>query len=187
MQFGRLGSGVVIVIGVASLSLVLSACGGTSGVPNSKRSGSSTSGSTSTPSIESQEAATVLQAYRSEWAAYDHALVTANAYDSALPATMTNPLLQKVRATLLGDHNAGVVGRGPFTLHPKVASLTPTTARVADCAYSAAILVYSKTGKQVPPVTPPENDGIQATLVFGGGTWKVSEQTVTEGKCSAGS
>ena len=37
MHFARLGSGVAIVIGVASVSLLLSACGGTSGVPNSKR------------------------------------------------------------------------------------------------------------------------------------------------------
>ena len=39
----------------------------------------------------------------------------------------------------------------------------------------------------VPPITPPENDGVQATLVLTGGTWKVSKQTVTEGRCAPGS
>ena len=30
-------------------------------------------------------------------------------------------------------------------------------------------------------------DGVQATLVLAGGTWKVSKQTVTEGRCAPGS
>jgi len=36
--------------------------------------------------------------------------------------------------------------------------------------------VYANSGKPVPPITPPENDGEQATLVLTGGTWKVSKQ-----------
>ena len=187
MQFGRLGSGVAIVIGVASGSLLLSACGGTSGVPNSKRSGSTVSGSTSTSNTESQRSAVVLQAYSAGWSAFEHALATANAYDSTLPATMVNPQLQHVRANLLGDSNSGVVGRGTFTLHPKVVSLTSTTATVVDCAYSTSVLVYSQTGKPVPPVTPPENDGIRATLILSGGKWKISQQSVTDGTCATGS
>jgi hypothetical protein len=39
----------------------------------------------------------------------------------------------------------------------------------------------------VPPVTPPENDGVSATLVLSGSTWKVSKQTVTDGTCAPGS
>jgi hypothetical protein len=187
MHFGRLGSGVAIVTGVASLSLVLPACGGASGgVADSKAPGSTAPRSTSTSAGNTQTAA-VLQAYRAEWSAYDHALAKADAYDPALGTTMVDPLLQKVRATLLGYQYSGVVGRGAIDLHPRVTSLAGTTASVVDCAYSASILVYEKTGNQVPPVTQPENDEIQATLVLNGGVWKVSQQSVTEGKCSVAS
>ncbi len=50
-----------------------------------------------------------------------------------------------------------------------------------------AELVDKATGKPVPPVTPPENDGVTSTLIRTGGTWKVSKQTVTDGKCAPGS
>ena len=56
-----------------------------------------------------------------------------------------------------------------------------------DCAHSSAELIYATSGKPVPPVTPPENDGVRATLVLSGSTWKVSKQTVTEGTCAPGS
>ena len=58
---------------------------------------------------------------------------------------------------------------------------------MVDCAYSQAELVYASTGKPVPPVTPPENDGVSATLVLSGGKWKVYKQIVTDGKCAPGS
>jgi hypothetical protein len=169
-----------------SFALLLSACGGTAGVADSKSSGSTAPTSTSTSTGNAQTAA-VLRAYREGWASYTNALATANAYDPALSATMVNPLLQKVRATLLGYENSGVVGRGGVDLHPRVTSLTSTKASVVDCAYSASILVYVKTGDRVPPVTQPENDGIRATLVRSGNNWKVSEQSITEGKCSTAS
>jgi hypothetical protein len=129
----------------------------------------------------------VLKAYRAEWAAFEHALASANAYDSELPATMVNPQLQHVRASLLGDQNAGIVGRGTFALHPKITSITATTATVIDCSYSSSKLVYAKTGEPVPPLTSPEHDGVQATLVLSGSTWKVSKQVVTDGSCASGS
>ena len=80
-----------------------------------------------------------------------------------------------------------IVGHGSVTLHPKVASLSATTASVVDCAYSTSELIYAKSGKAVPPVTPPENDRIQATLELTDGTWKVSQQNVREGNCSSDS
>jgi hypothetical protein len=36
-------------------------------------------------------------------------------------------------------------------------------------------------------VTPSENDGVRSILVLSGSTWKVSQQSVTEGQCPAGS
>jgi hypothetical protein len=100
---------------------------------------------------------------------------------------MVGTQLTGVKANLLADRQQGIVGRGTFTLHPTVTALSATSATVVDCAYSTAVLVYAKTGKQVPPVTPPENDGVTSTLVLSSGTWKVSKQTVTDGTCAPGS
>ena len=129
----------------------------------------------------------MLAAYRAESDAFEQALAQANPADPALAATMVDPQLQGVKANLFADERQGVVGRGAVTLHPKVGSLSATTATVVDCVYSTTELVYATTGKPVPPTTPPENDGVQATLVLTGGTWKVSKQTVTEGRCAPGS
>jgi hypothetical protein len=143
--------------------------------------------STSTPSSYETESDAVLQAYRASWKAFEEALSTANAYDQGLSATMVGTQLQNVRANLLGDRSAGVVGRGSVTLHPKIGSVSATTASVVDCSYSTSELIYAKSGKPVPPVTPPENDQVHATLVFAGGAWKVSLQKVTEGSCDSDS
>lgn len=129
----------------------------------------------------------MLAAYRAGWAAFEQALATANPADPALAATMIDPQLQGVKANLLADQVHGMIGRGAFTLHPKIVSLSASTATVVDCAYSTSVLLYAKTGKPVPPITPPENDGIRAALVFTGGTWKLYKQTVTDGKCAPGS
>lgn len=132
-------------------------------------------------------ASAVLSAYRASWSAFEHALADANPTDPLLAATMVDPQLQGVTANLYADQRQGIVGRGTFVLHPKIASMSATTATVDDCAYSTAALVYQSTGKLVPPVTPPENDGVVATLVLSGGTWKVYKQSVTDGKCAVGS
>lgn len=58
---------------------------------------------------------------------------------------------------------------------------------VVGCVYSTIELVYASSGKPVPPITLRGNDGVHATLVLTGGTWKVSKQTVTEGRCAPGS
>ncbi|MHB1929053.1 MAG: hypothetical protein ACYCUG_06470 [Acidimicrobiales bacterium] len=128
----------------------------------------------------------MLAGYRAGWAAFEHALSDANPEDPALAATMVDPQLQSVKANLLADQRQGMVGRGATALHPKIAALSATSATVVDCAYSTAELVYQATGKPVPPVTPPENDGVTSTLVLTGGTWKVYKQTVTDGKCAPG-
>ena len=129
----------------------------------------------------------MLAAYRAGWAAFEHALADANPEDPALAATMVPPQLTGVRANLTVDRQQGMVGRGSFTLHPKVVSLSATTATIVDCAYSTSVLVYAKTGKPVPPITPPENDGVSSELTLTGGAWKVYKQTVTDGKCAPGS
>ena len=129
-----------------------------------RRSRSETSAPTTTTTDPTTTA--VLQAYRAGWAAFEHALADANPEDPELTATMVAPQLTGVRANLVADQQQGMVGRGTFTLHPKITSLLATTATVVDCAYSTSVLVYAKTGKAVPPITPPENDGVQSQLVL---------------------
>jgi hypothetical protein len=129
----------------------------------------------------------VLAAYRASWSAFEQALADANPNAPTLAATMVDPQLQGVKANLLSDQIHGMIGHGTFTLHPKITSITATTATVVDCAYSTAELVYKATGKPVPPITPPENDGVTATLMLTGGMWKVDKQTVTDGSCAPGS
>ena len=177
-----------LVIGMLSLAaaLLLAACGG--GPASSTATTVRAKAAKSTPSSTTDPASTaVLAAYRAAWAAFEHAAADANPEDPALTSTMVDPQLQGVKANLLADQRQGIVGRGTTTLHPKIVSISATAATVVDCAYSTAALVYVSTGKPVPPVTPPENDGVRATLVLAGGTWKIAKQTVTDGKCAPGS
>lgn len=90
---------------------------------------------------------------------------------------MVDPQLQSVKAHLLADQQQGMVGRGTTTLHPKVVALSATSATIVDCPYSRAELVYQASGKPVPPITPPENDGVRSTLILTSGMWKVYKQT----------
>lgn len=186
---------MVAAVLIAGAGPVLSACGGGSdAAPTSSTASSrpttslpaSTSAAPSTSMTTSLKAA-VLLAYRAASNAFEQALAEANPGDPELPATMTEPQLTSVKANLLADQQQGIVGRGTVTLHPKLVSVSPTTATVVDCVYSTNELVYKATGKPVPPATPPENDGVRATLVLSGGVWKVSKQTVTDGRCASGS
>ena len=178
---------IAIVGFVGAAGLMLGACdgGGSSATATTVRPSPAQTSSAS--STTNPTAGAVLAAYRAEWSAFEQALATANPEDPALAATMVNPKLQGVKANLFADQRQGMVGRGTFTLHPKIVSLSGSTATVVDCAYSTSVLVYAKTGKPVPPITPPENDGVHSILVLTGGAWKVFKQTVTDGKCAPGS
>jgi len=132
----------------------------------------------------------VMTAYRAAWTAFEHAAATSNAFDPRLPATMTDPLLEEVRRALVSDKSTGIVTRGAIELHPELAALSDREATVFDCTFSYSELIYSRTAKPVPPVTPPEHDGVKATLTLvaskRSATWKVSQQTITEGRCPPG-
>jgi outer membrane murein-binding lipoprotein Lpp len=185
MQQGRRAGRATMVAAIVGLC-ALAGCSSSqtdAGVDQTTTSASSSTTSTTTANPSSA----VLAAYRAASTAFVQALATANPNDPALEATMVDPELVSIRANLVGDQQKGIVGRGAVTLHPKLVSLSATTASVVDCAYSTSELIYQATGKPVPPVTPPENDGVSATLVLTGGTWKLSKQTVTEGKCAPGS
>jgi hypothetical protein len=193
MRESRRAGGATVVAALVGLC-VLAGCssshGDAVGHPTTTTSASN-SRTTSTTAASSTTTATtasaVLAGYRASWSAFEGALSDADPSDPALAATMVDPQLEGVKANLLADQRQGIVGRGPTTLHPKVTTVSGTTATVMDCAYSATELVYKASGKPVPPVTQPENDGVTATLVLSGGVWKVSKQTVTDGSCASGS
>jgi hypothetical protein len=190
MRQGRRAGGATVVAALVAVC-ALAGCSGAHGAADAHNTTPSTSAATSSTSAPSSTttsaASAVLAGYRAAWSAFEGALADANPSDPALAATMVDPQLQGVKANLLADQRQGIVGRGPTTLHPKVTAVSATTATVVDCAYSATELVYKATGKQVPPVSQPENDEVTATLVLSDGTWKVSKQTVTDGTCAPGS
>jgi hypothetical protein len=190
MGQGRRVGGATLAAALAGLC-ALAGCSGSPnadslGHPTTTSASSSTTTTVATSTSTTTPTAAVLTAYRAGWAAFEHALADANPEDPELPAAMVDPELQQVKANLLADQQHGMIGRGTFTLHPKVTAQSAASATVVDCAYSTAELVYQTTGKPVPPVTPPENDGVTSTLVLSGGTWKVSKQIVTDGKCASG-
>ncbi len=105
----------------------------------------------------------------------------------ALAQTMTGSELDSVRRSLVSDQANGIVGQGNVQVHPKLVSMSGDRTVIHDCVFSSLELVYKSTGKPVPPVTPPEHDGVTATLIqTSAGTWKVSTEHVTEGSCPAG-
>lgn len=178
---GQRAAVLALLMGVV---LAAAACGG---VASSSGSGSTTTDSTVTSTTSDPTSVAVLKAYRAAWTAFEQAAADANPDDPALATTMVAPQLTGVKGNLLADQQQGIVGTGTTTLHPKITELSATSATVVDCVYSTAELVYKVTGKPVPPVTPPENDGVVSTLALIGGTWKVSKQIVTDGKCAPGS
>jgi hypothetical protein len=188
MRIDRRGTRAAALVGIASLSLLVSACGGSNGAvpPTTPAKPTTTTGAPPTTTTDPTTTA-VLQAYRASWSAFENALADADPSAPELTATMVDPQLEGVKANLLADQRQGIVGRGTFELHPKITSLTATTATIVDCAYSTSVLVYASTGKPVPPITPPENDGVQSSLVLTGSTWKVAKQNVTDGSCAPGS
>jgi hypothetical protein len=190
MRQGRHAGAATVI---AALVVGMGALAGCSGSPDAADSHNTissiapaTTSPASTSSTTTSQAAAVLAAYRASWTAFEQALADANPNAPALAATMIDPQLQGVKANLLSDQIHGMIGQGTFTLHPRITSLTATTATVVDCAYSTAELVYKTTGKPVPPITPPENDGVTSTLVLTDGAWKVYKQTVTDGSCAPG-
>jgi hypothetical protein len=186
MRICRRAAVATVVAALAGMC-ALAGCGNSQSLTHRQGTTTSTSSTTSgSATTTKSSSAAVLSAYRASWTAFEQALADANPNAPTLAATMVDPQLQGVKANLLSDQIHGMIGQGTFTLHPRITSLTATTATVVDCAYSTAELVYKATGKPVPPITPPENDGVTSTVVLTGGVWKVYKQTVTDGSCAPG-
>lgn len=178
----RTGSRSLAVTLVISVAAICAGCGGGSDASGTRSTSNPSHSTTTNP----QESA-VLAAYRAEQAAFEAALQHADPTFPTLAQTMTGNQLTSVRRALVADQTNGIVGRGTVRLNPKVVSIQGNQATVYDCLFSSIELVYSATGKPVPPVTQPEHDGVKATLVqVSTRSWKVSDQNVTEGSCPAG-
>jgi hypothetical protein len=179
----RIRSGLLPLVVLVAVAAFTASCGGS---PSTTGGNSTTSSGRSTTTSTNAQASGVLAAYRAEQAAFGQAVQQADPTLPALTQTMTGNQLTSVRRALVSDQTNGIVGRGTAQLNPKVVSIQGNQAVVHDCLFSSIELVYSATGKPVPPVTPPEHDGVKATLVqTSPGTWKVSDQNVTEGSCPA--
>lgn len=169
----------LVAAGLALVALVAAGCGGSS--PGTRRTAESTT------TTLSPAAAAVLSAYRASQVAFDQAVGRADPTWPELAQTMTGAELESVRRSLVADQANGVVGRGSVQVFPKIVSIAAGRAVVHDCVYSTSELVYAKTGQPVPPVTPPEHDGVTATLqMVVPGTWKVADEQVTQGHCPSG-
>jgi len=178
----RRGYGAVAAVAPFCVALICASCGGSDAAGNRSASNSSPTTTSTNP-----QSAAVVAAYRAEQAAFEGALQRADPNSPMLAQTMTGSQLTAVRRALVADQANGIVGRGTTRLNPKVVSIQGNQATVHDCLFSSIELVYSTTGKPVPPVTQPEHDGVQATLEqVSVGTWKVSDQNVTDGSCPAG-
>jgi hypothetical protein len=135
-----------------------------------------------TPTLSPVEA-TVLQAYRAGWAAFDQAIAIPDPAYPGLEATTTGPLLVQLRKNLVIDQMNGFVGSGPTQiLHPRLTSVTDGTAVVIDCVYSGPLIV-KKTGQPVPgDLGLAGYAGVRATLVMTApGVWKTSDLYLKEG------
>ena len=184
MAWPRIRFGTLPMVVLVAVAVFCASCGGS---PSATGGSSTTSAVRSTTTSTNAQASGVLAAYRAEQAAFEQAVQQADPTLPALAQTMTGNQLTSVRRALVSDQTNGIVGRGTAQLNPKVASIRGNQAVVHDCLFSSIELVYSATGKPVPPVTPPEHDGVMATLVqVSPDTWKVSDQNVTEGSCPSG-
>jgi hypothetical protein len=124
-----------VVAALAIVALALAACSDSPSSTSTTTTPPTTttpSTSTSTTTATDAEDAAVLTAYRAAWAAYEQATKTANPLDSALSATMVDPVLEQVKKKTVSYEVGGIIGKGSLTLHPHVASLSATSESPRD-------------------------------------------------------
>ena len=161
-----------------SVAAICAGCGG------SDATGSGSTSSTSNSNTTNPQTSAVLAGYRAEQAAFEAAVQRADPTLPALAQTMTGAQLSSVRRSLVADQTNGIVGRGSVKLNPKVTYIHGNQALVVDCVFDSSELVYTATGKPVPPVTPPQKVAIDSNLTeVSAGVWKVADQHASDGSC----
>ena len=176
MAWPRIRFGTLPMVVLVAVAVFCASCGGS---PSATGGSSTTSSVRSTTTSTNAQASGVLAAYRAEQAAFEQAVQQADPTSPALAQTMTGAQLDSVRRSLVADQTNGIVGRGNVQLNPRSCRCTATRRWSWTAAFSSIELVYSATGKPVPPVTPPQHDrrpGPTSTQVSPG-VWKVSDQT----------
>lgn len=129
----------------------------------------------------------IVQGWKAAEEAFYTAAYTNDAAAPALAATMVDPALSQARQFLLSAKYDGYVGRGTFSLgQPRVISVSDSTAIVESCVYGGVVEVDAATGKPAPaPFGTASEETVRSTLLRASpGPWKISQNSVTEGKCS---
>ncbi len=181
MAWPRIRFGTLPMVVLVAVAVFCASCGGS---PSATGGSSTTNSVRSTTTSTNAQASGVLAAYRAEQAAFEQAVQQADPTSPALAQTMTGAQLDSVRRSLAADQANGIVGHGNVQLNPKVAWVRGTQALVLDCAFDSSELVYTATGKPVPPVTPPQKVAIRSNLTeVSSGVWKVANQHATDGSC----
>ncbi len=131
------------------------------------------------------ERTTVIDTYNASWDALSAiaAKPTGNPNDPALAATTADPLLTVLRRNLDGLRSSGLTEVGPFSPHPVILSLTPTTATIQDCQFDGTDQVNVSTGVHVPPIYPHKLFIATVTLTSVG--WRVTDRVLKASSCDA--
>ena len=178
----RTGFRSLAVTVVISVAAICAGCGGGSDASGTRSTSNPSHSTTTNP-----QASAVLAAYRAEQAAFEAALQHADPTFPALAQTMTgNQLDVRTTGTRRGsDKRDRRTGDCPVESQGRVHS-RQLRRSVSTVAFDSIELVYSATGKPVPPVTPPQQVGVKANLTRSPtGVWKVADQNVTDGCCPA--
>jgi hypothetical protein len=154
---------------IAGLFALSTACSG----GGHKADPTTTSPSSASTSTTLSGSAQVEAGYRAFWDAYLAAADPMNPTNPVLAAHATGDELHQVQTAFADHFGKGEVIRGRLDLAPKVASVSATTATVADCYGDSTHVFDASTGQQKDPQGDTRFQ-ITATLILDGDTWKVS-------------
>ncbi|MDQ6947975.1 MAG: hypothetical protein M3256_17340 [Actinomycetota bacterium] len=136
--------------------------------------------------------ATIIRDYLAGRAAYDQATglpdgKTPNFDLPALSEHMVGEEFTRVRAYIIGMRAGGLTALGPpAEFHPRVASITGTTAIVQDCYHTDDHIVDEKT-HALHDIPGPVTRGSEATLQLDqtSGVWKIANLVTKSELCPA--
>ncbi len=171
-----LGPMLTVLLGAAGL---LGAC---SSSPSSSPHAVN-DGATSTDPAAAVDAAVIAAWRGAENAFYEAEADPQGLYSPTLAATIVNPELQMIKASLAGDETEGFIGKGSWNLgSPRVVSLgptqsQPTTATVVSCIDDSAILWNEHTSQPASGAAgTPDWEGETSTMILTASGWKLSQQ-----------
>jgi hypothetical protein len=126
----------------------------------------------------------VLAGYRAFWDDFIAVGMTSDGADPRLPMHSTGTELAQLRQAFSNARGQGLVQRGNVDIIPRVASITGTTALVADCILSHLQDVDAKTS-QVRSSDPQIRVLNEYAMQLEAGVWKVSFVTKKGTGCTS--